>query len=156
MATAPALCPALSRRSAAVAHGQRHFGKPAAGGLPVGCCPHGKGLIAPWLPPTSGGAAPSLPLPQARLAEAQAATARADRLEGESSELVRRIIEMKDREADRMNEMNRLHAETVGHAAPAALGPAAPAVLGLREAGCAVLGGRPLALCACVCECLTV
>lgn len=53
-------------------------------------------------------------LPQARLAEAQAATARADRLQGESAELVRRLVEMKDREADRMNEMNRLHTETVG------------------------------------------
>ncbi|KAL4437310.1 hypothetical protein ABPG75_004449 [Micractinium tetrahymenae] len=53
---------------------------------------------------------------EARLAEAQAATARADRLEGESAELVRRIIEMKDREADAMNEMNRLHAETLAKA----------------------------------------
>ncbi len=57
---------------------------------------------------------PAPSLPQARLAEAQAATARADRLQGESAELVRRIIEMKDREADRLNEMNRLHTETVG------------------------------------------
>ena len=35
-------------------------------------------------------------------------------MEAESAELVRRIIEMKDREADRMNELNRLEAETVG------------------------------------------
>jgi len=34
-------------------------------------------------------------------------------VEAESAELVRRLIEMKDREADRMNEINRLEAETV-------------------------------------------
>jgi hypothetical protein len=50
---------------------------------------------------------------QARLAEAQAASARAARLEGESAELVRRIIEMKDAEAHRLNELNRQEAETV-------------------------------------------
>ena len=54
------------------------------------------------------------PLPQARLHEAQAASARAASLEAESAELVRRIIEMKDSEAERLNEMNRLEAQTVG------------------------------------------
>ncbi|PSC73673.1 autophagy-related 16 [Micractinium conductrix] len=53
---------------------------------------------------------------EARLAEAQAASARADSLEAESAELVRRIIGMKDREADRLNEMNRQEAETVARA----------------------------------------
>ena len=37
----------------------------------------------------------------------------APQVEAESAELVRRLIEMKDREADRMNEINRLEAETV-------------------------------------------
>lgn len=50
---------------------------------------------------------------QARLHEAQSATSRVATLESESAELVRRILEMKDREADRMNEMNRQEADTV-------------------------------------------
>lgn len=54
----------------------------------------------------------SLPL-QARLLEAQAATAALGAAQAESAELVRRVLEMKDKEADRMNEINRLEAETV-------------------------------------------
>lgn len=40
-------------------------------------------------------------------------------VEAESAELVRRLIELKDREADRMNEINRLEAETVRGSAAA-------------------------------------
>lgn len=60
---------------------------------------------------------PSRPCParpaQARLAEAQGASARVEALEAESGELLRRLIEMKDREAERMNEINKLEADTV-------------------------------------------
>jgi cell division septum initiation protein DivIVA len=51
---------------------------------------------------------------EARLHEAQEATGRVAALQGESAELVRRILEMKDREADRLNEMNRQEADMVG------------------------------------------
>lgn len=50
---------------------------------------------------------------QARLAEAQAASARLAAAEAESAALVRRLVEAKEREAERMNEINRLEAETV-------------------------------------------
>ena len=50
---------------------------------------------------------------QARLHEAQGATARAAQLEAENVELVRRILEMKSGEADRLNDINRLEAQTV-------------------------------------------
>ncbi len=50
---------------------------------------------------------------QARLAEAQSATAAASRLEAENSELLRRILEAKKAEADRMNDMNRMRDEVV-------------------------------------------
>ncbi|PRW45473.1 autophagy-related 16 [Chlorella sorokiniana] len=53
---------------------------------------------------------------EARLQEAQGATAKLATVEAESAELVRRLIEMKDREADRMNEINRLEAETIARA----------------------------------------
>ncbi|KAI3424821.1 hypothetical protein D9Q98_008207 [Chlorella vulgaris] len=53
---------------------------------------------------------------EARLHEAQEATGRVAALQGESAELVRRILEMKDREADRLNEMNRQEADMLAAA----------------------------------------
>ncbi|GAB4821419.1 hypothetical protein N2152v2_008465 [Parachlorella kessleri] len=53
---------------------------------------------------------------EARLAEAQSATAAASRLEAENSELLRRILEAKKAEADRMNDMNRMRDEVLAAA----------------------------------------
>ena len=51
---------------------------------------------------------------QARLAEADAAAAAAAAAQAENAELVKRLVEMKDREIERMNEMNRMREEMVG------------------------------------------
>ncbi len=50
---------------------------------------------------------------QVRLAEAQAATAAASRLEADNAELVRRLMELKAAEIERMNDMNRMRDELV-------------------------------------------
>ena len=51
---------------------------------------------------------------QTRLAEAQRAQTRAEALEDENRDLVQRLIELKDQEADRVNEMNRMREEMLG------------------------------------------
>ena len=50
---------------------------------------------------------------QVRLSEAQAATAAAARLEADNAELVRRLMELKAAEIERMNDMNRMMDELV-------------------------------------------
>lgn len=50
---------------------------------------------------------------QARLHEAQAASARLAAAEAEGADLVRRLVEAKEKEAERMNEINKLEADTV-------------------------------------------
>lgn len=51
--------------------------------------------------------------PQARLAEAEAATRRAAKLESENTDLVTRLVEEKGQEIEKMNEMNRMREEMV-------------------------------------------
>lgn len=51
---------------------------------------------------------------QARQAEAQKAVDRASSLEDENRDLVERLLQMKDVEVQRMNEMNRLREDMVG------------------------------------------
>ncbi len=53
-------------------------------------------------------------MPQTRLDEAQSATARAAMLEQDNAELAGRLVEMKEGEIERMNEMNRMREEMVG------------------------------------------
>ena len=50
---------------------------------------------------------------QDRIAREEEAATRAEALEEENRDLVSRIIHLKDLEADRMNEMNRLREEIV-------------------------------------------
>ncbi len=51
---------------------------------------------------------------QARLADKEAAEARATKLETENGALVQRLIQLKATEVERMNEVNRVCEEMVG------------------------------------------
>lgn len=105
----PACLPQALRSDPIAPHSCLHGSASASNRGTIGQC-----AAAAQLPSCPLCRSPAL---QARLAEAQAASTALAAAETEGAELVRRLIEMKDREADRMNEINRLEAETVSASA---------------------------------------